>query len=602
MKTPMSVFVMGIAGCFSSALLHSALVPPAAAVDSPTTLSLIQQPSLAAAIAKAQDSRTAPIVTSPSALVLRAQKGQTAVGTLLLKKSSTDQHSYHISTNQSWVWMNPPYGSTQTISSETDQLVITAQTANLSAGTYSAIVYVVDSGPNNFTNMLRIPVTLTVTATPIAATPPPPSPPAATPPPTPPVVQAPVPKPLPVVAPPPSPPATTPPPAPPVVSTTGIAASPMALALSAAKGQTAVGTLALRKGGTDQHTYYLSTNQSWVWMNPPYGSSQTISSETDQIVITAQTANLSAGTYSALVYVADSGPNNFTNMLRIPVTLTVTATPVGTTPPPPSPPAATPPPPPPVVQAPAPKPLPVAAAPPPPPPAPTPVATAPIQVSPAALALTGTNAVGTLTLRKSGSDQHVYSLSASQSWVWMNPPYGSTRTIASETDQIVITAQTTGLSAGTHSAVVYIVDSGPNNFSNTLRIPVTFTIAAGQTAPIAKPAPATPSQPTATSPPPALPTNSTPIPVATIPSSAPRTTNATVSWNANTEGDLAGYRVYVGTRSGIYSFAGPFEVASGTSFTVPNLPVGTTYYFAVSAFDRTGNESTKSAEVSKSLF
>ena len=71
---------------------------------------------------------------------------------------------------------------------------------------------------------------------------------------------------------------------------------------------------------------------------------------------------------------------------------------------------------------------------------------------------------------------------------------------------------------------------------------------------------------------------------------------------ANTESDLAGYRIYVGTRSGSYGLAGPFEVTSGTSFTIPNLPVGTTYFFAVSAFDKTGNESAKSAEVSKSLF
>ena len=127
------------------------------------------------AVAKAQVSGTSPIVTSPSALVLQAQKGQTAVGTLSLKKSSTDQHTYYLSTNQSWVWMNPPYGSTQTISSETDQLVITAQTANLSAGAYSAVIYIIDSGPNNFNNMLRIPVTLTVTATPVLATPPPPA-------------------------------------------------------------------------------------------------------------------------------------------------------------------------------------------------------------------------------------------------------------------------------------------------------------------------------------------------------------------------------------------------------------------------------------------
>ena len=75
-----------------------------------------------------------------------------------------------------------------------------------------------------------------------------------------------------------------------------------------------------------------------------------------------------------------------------------------------------------------------------------------------------------------------------------------------------------------------------------------------------------------------------------------------MSWNANSESDLAGYRIYVGTRSGSYGFVGPFEVTKGTSFTVPNLPLGTTYFFAVSAFDKSGNESAKSAEVSKSLF
>jgi hypothetical protein len=355
--------------------------------------------------------------------------------------------------------------------------------------------------------------------------------------------------------------------------------------------------LSLRKGGTDQHTYSLSTNQSWIWMNPPYGSTQSISTETDQLVITAQTSGLSAGTYSAVVYVSESGPNNFSTMLRVPVTLTVTTSPIpATPPPPPAPPAATPPPP---------TPLPVVAPPPPPapaPPAPTTTATAPIVISPASLALTTASAVGTLTLRKSGTDQHVYSLSASQSWVWMNPPYGSTQTISSETDQIIVTAQAAGLAAGTYSAVVYIVDSGPNNYSNTIRVPITFTVAAGQTTSASNPAPSTPTQPTATLTPPPPPSPPSPTPVASAPAPAPRTANATVSWSPNSEADLAGYRVYVGTASGSYGFAGPFEVAGGTSFTVPNLPVGTTYFFAVTAFDKAGNESTKSAEVSKSLF
>ncbi|HNA26134.1 MAG TPA: fibronectin type III domain-containing protein, partial [Nitrospira sp.] len=86
------------------------------------------------------------------------------------------------------------------------------------------------------------------------------------------------------------------------------------------------------------------------------------------------------------------------------------------------------------------------------------------------------------------------------------------------------------------------------------------------------------------------------------PTATPKTASATVSWNANTESDLAGYRIYVGTRSGSYGVVGPFEVTNSTSFTIPNLPTGTTYYFAVSAFDKSGNESAKSVEVSKSLF
>jgi hypothetical protein len=34
------------------------------------------------------------------------------------------------------------------------------------------VIYIVESGPNNFSNMLRIPVTLTVTASPVATPPP----------------------------------------------------------------------------------------------------------------------------------------------------------------------------------------------------------------------------------------------------------------------------------------------------------------------------------------------------------------------------------------------------------------------------------------------
>jgi hypothetical protein len=77
----------------------------------------------------------------------------------------------------------------------------------------------------------------------------------------------------------------------------------------------------------------------------------------------------------------------------------------------------------------------------------------------------------------------------------------------------------------------------------------------------------------------------------------------TLTWTANGEPDLAGYKVYVGTASGTYSFPGSaFLPGEVTSYTVSNLPKGQTYFFAISAYDSAGNESTLSAEVSKSLY
>lgn len=70
-----------------------------------------------------------------------------------------------------------------------------------------------------------------------------------------------------------------------------------------------------------------------------------------------------------------------------------------------------------------------------------------------------------------------------------------------------------------------------------------------------------------------------------------------LSWAANTESDLAGYKVYQGTASG--SYGAPVDVGNVTSHTVSLTPsVGTTYYFSVTAYDTSGNESLKSDEVS----
>ena len=78
------------------------------------------------------------------------------------------------------------------------------------------------------------------------------------------------------------------------------------------------------------------------------------------------------------------------------------------------------------------------------------------------------------------------------------------------------------------------------------------------------------------------------------------TTSTTLAWTANAESDLAGYKVYVGTSSGLYGT--PTDVGKVTSYTLANLKAGATYYFTVTAYDATGNESLHSAEVSKSIY
>src|SRR5574341_1140943 len=71
---------------------------------------------------------------------------------------------------------------------------------------------------------------------------------------------------------------------------------------------------------------------------------------------------------------------------------------------------------------------------------------------------------------------------------------------------------------------------------------------------------------------------------------------AILSWNANTESDLAGYHVHYGTTSGSYTTVIPVGLV--TSYTVTGLGPGT-FYFAVTADDTAGLRSGFSTEVSK---
>ena len=71
---------------------------------------------------------------------------------------------------------------------------------------------------------------------------------------------------------------------------------------------------------------------------------------------------------------------------------------------------------------------------------------------------------------------------------------------------------------------------------------------------------------------------------------------------ANADGtalaDLAGYKAHFGLQSGKYLTA--TDVGNVTTYTVKALARGT-YYFAVTAYDRDGNESGYSNEATKTI-
>ncbi len=64
--------------------------------------------------------------------------------------------------------------------------------------------------------------------------------------------------------------------------------------------------------------------------------------------------------------------------------------------------------------------------------------------------------------------------------------------------------------------------------------------------------------------------------------------------------DIDGYRIYYGTKSGVYTSTYDVTDGTATSITISSLPVGT-YFIAMTTYDSAGMESAKSAEVVKSI-
>jgi hypothetical protein len=111
------------------------------------------------------------------------------------------------------------------------------------------------------------------------------------------------------------------------------------------------------------------------------------------------------------------------------------------------------------------------------------------------------------------------------------------------------------------------------------------------------------SAPPSASPPPSQVPAAPSPPPSSPPAPSPGTGTATLSWSLNSETDLGGYKIYVGTAPGQYTYSGsPIVIGPTGSYTIAGLPIGQTYYFAISAFDHSGNESGLSSEVSKSIY
>jgi len=71
--------------------------------------------------------------------------------------------------------------------------------------------------------------------------------------------------------------------------------------------------------------------------------------------------------------------------------------------------------------------------------------------------------------------------------------------------------------------------------------------------------------------------------------------SVTLGWDLNQEADIGGYRLYYGSTSGNYTQV--VDVGKNNQYKVNGLQGGTTYYFAATAYDASGNESAYSREL-----
>ena len=180
-----------------------------------------------------------------------------------------------------------------------------------------------------------------------------------------------------------------------------------------------------------------------------------------------------------------------------------------------------------------------------------------IGFSPSSLTFTGTvggtnPAAKPISISNTGGGTLSWTASDNAAWLTLSPLSGS------NSGTVTAGVNMTGLAAGAYSGIITVTASGSTNTPQ--QIPVSFTLSASTAG------------------------------------------TATLAWNAGTDSDLAGYKVYRGTASGTYGAPLTTLPKTTTNYTATGLQNGTTYFFVITAYDTAGNESTYSNEVSKSIF
>lgn len=373
-------------------------------------------------------------------------------------------------------------------------------------------------------------------------------------------------------------------------------------------------TVTIWKGGDRKKTWTVSASTPWLSATP---SSGTIATEQDQIAVSVNLSGLSAGSYSSSVIILTQGFRGRYVKTKIPIALTVTGSTLSPS----------------------------------------------IRLNPTALSFLGmagsTNpAAQLLTVSNPTGGTLSWSLSDNAAWLSLSTASGTTTT---ETDSISASVNLAGLAAGTYTAAITVTAGGATNTPQV--IPVSLTVATAPTAaPViglslssltfsgtsggTNPAnqsfavsntgsgtltwtasdnaawlTLTPASGTNTGTVTAAinltglaagtyrgtitvaatGATSRTLPVSLTVNSGTTTSNsATLIWGANTETDLAGYKIYIGTQSGVYG--APIVLGRVNTYQATNLAIGTTYFFSITAYDNAGNESAPSAEVSKSIF